>query len=76
MTLLFAEPGLIGQHEEPTMQIDRSKPETPHLHALSGQISTLQGPCVGCSDCVGLCKALIDTLVVPDLVLTRKRETS
>ena len=58
------------------MQIDRSKPDTPRLHALSGQISTLQGPCVVCPDCVGLCKELIDTLVVPDLILTRKRETS
>ncbi|SDC77353.1 hypothetical protein [Ruegeria marina] len=57
------------------MQIDRSKSETRRLEALAGQIYALQGPCVGCSDCVGLCKALIDTLVVPDIVLTRKHET-
>lgn len=58
------------------MQINRSKAETPKLAALAGQVSALQGPCVGCSDCVGLCMALIDTLVLPDVILTKRRESS
>ncbi|MEX0317085.1 MAG: hypothetical protein AB3N21_03995 [Ruegeria sp.] len=58
------------------MQIDRSKAETPRLEALAGEVSALHGPCVGCSDCVGLYKALIDTLVLPDVILTKKRESS
>lgn len=58
------------------MQIDRTKAETPNLKALAGQVSALQGPCVGCSDCVGLCAALIDTLVLPDVILTKRRESS
>ena len=58
------------------MQINRSKPETPKLEALAGQVSALQGPCVGCSDCVGLCTALIDTLVLPDMILTKRHESS
>jgi|GEM_PF-2556561 len=28
----------------------------------------LNGPCVGCSDCNGLCEALIEALTVPDLI--------
>ncbi len=58
------------------MQINRSKAETPQLKALAGQISALQGPCVGCSDCVGLCEALIETLVLPDVILSKNRESS
>lgn len=57
------------------MDINRSKAETPQMDALSSEISGLQGPCVGCSDCVGLCMALIDALVVPDVILSKKRET-
>lgn len=57
------------------MNISRSKAETPRLNSLSAEISQLHGPCVGCSDCVGLCMALIDALVVPDVILSKKRET-
>lgn len=56
------------------MDISRSKAETPRLTALSVDIDDLQGPCVGCTDCVGLCEALIDALVVPDVILGKKRD--
>ena len=57
------------------MNISRSKAETPRLNSLSVEISHLNGPCVGCQDCVGLCMALIDALVLPDVILSKKRET-
>ncbi|MDK3016859.1 hypothetical protein [Pseudodonghicola flavimaris] len=57
------------------MNISRSKSETPRLNALSVEISQLNGPCVGCENCVGLCMALIDALVVPEVILSKKRET-
>ena len=57
------------------MEIDRSKADTPRLRALSVEISGLQGPCVGCESCDGLCMALIDALVLPDVILTKKRES-
>ncbi len=56
------------------MEINRSQAPTPRVQALSVEISGLNGPCVGCSDCVGLCPALIEALVLPDVILTRKRE--
>ncbi len=55
------------------MPISRSKADAPRVKALATKVSGLQGPCLGCTNCVGLCEALIDALVLPDLVLTRKR---
>jgi len=55
------------------MQINRSKADASKVKALATEVSGLQGPCVGCSNCVGLCEALIDALVLPDLILSRKR---
>ncbi|MEX0303969.1 MAG: hypothetical protein AB3N24_16240 [Leisingera sp.] len=58
------------------MQISRSKSTAPKVKALATVVSELQGPCVGCTNCVGLCEALIDTLVLPDLILSRKRSNT
>jgi len=55
------------------MQISRSKATAPKVKALATEVSELQGPCVGCTNCMGLCEALIDTLVLPGLILSRKR---
>lgn len=56
------------------MKIDRRKSDGRHVQALAGELSTLQGPCVGCADCVGLCPALIDALILPDLILSKSGE--
>lgn len=55
------------------MKIDRRAAFAPRTHALAGKISQLQEPCVGCSDCVGMCAALIETMLIPDVVLHRER---
>ena len=57
------------------MEVSRTQAQTPRVKALSVEISGLHGPCVGCQDCVGLCTALIEALVLPDVILTRKRES-
>ena len=57
------------------MDIVRSKPAATHTVRLAGTLDTLQNPCVGCTDCVGLCAELIDALVIPDVILSRKRES-
>lgn len=57
------------------MNITRSQLDTSRLNALSVELATLQGPCVGCTDCNGLCAELIDALVLPDVILSKKRET-
>jgi hypothetical protein len=57
------------------MNIVRSKPSSSNTTALGMAMSELNGPCVGCSDCNGLCAELIDALVIPDVILSKKRET-
>lgn len=58
------------------MQISRSKATASKVTALATEVSGLKGPCVGCNNCVGLCEALIDALVLPDLILSRNRSGS
>jgi len=53
------------------MKISRNKVATPNINNLSSQIVGLQGPCVGCSGCTGMCQALIDALTLPDLILSK-----
>lgn len=57
------------------MDISRSQAETPNLDRLSVQINGLRTPCVGCSDCTGVCRALMDALTVPDAVLKKTPES-
>jgi len=43
------------------------------MEHLALQVSNLQGPCVGCQNCTGLCTALIDALTLPDVILNRAK---
>lgn len=56
------------------MQITRTKPAMTQMSALSAELNTLNGPCVGCEGCNGLCEALIDALMLPNIILSKKRE--
>ncbi|MDU9006106.1 hypothetical protein [Sedimentitalea todarodis] len=53
------------------MFISRHIAEAPRTTALTTEIAKLNGPCIGCSECDGLCKELIEALVVPDVILSR-----
>lgn len=55
------------------MNIIRSKPDLTHTAALSVALSELNNPCVGCANCNGMCADLIDVLMIPDVILSRKR---
>ncbi|MDK3071668.1 hypothetical protein QO034_00970 [Sedimentitalea sp. JM2-8] len=57
------------------MNISRLVAAAPRTAALSLELSKLNGPCVGCTDCNGLCKELIEALIVPDVILSRKHGT-
>lgn len=56
------------------MFISRHIAEAPRTAALSTEIAKLNGPCIGCTDCDGLCKELIEALVVPDLILSKSQK--
>ncbi len=54
------------------MQIRRDIAHAPRARALSRQLANLQGGCVGCDGCTGLCTALLEALTLPDLILKEK----
>ena len=57
------------------MKISRHRVTTPRIDHLALQVSSLQGPCVGCQNCTGLCAALIDALTLPDIILNRNTDS-
>lgn len=56
------------------MDISRTKPSASYTAALSAELAMVNGPCVGCPGCNGLCQSLIDVLMLPNAILSRKRE--
>lgn len=57
------------------MNISRLATPVPDSTPYTLLFSKLHGSCVGCSDCNGVCKELLDALVVPDVILSRKNGT-
>jgi len=53
------------------MKITRSQAQTPCITALAHKMTTLNGPCIGCDGCQGICAELIETLTVPEVILTK-----
>lgn len=52
------------------MKIDRKIGHAPATAKLSQDLSRVEGTCVGCEDCRGLCAALIEAIMVPDMILS------
>lgn len=50
------------------MKIARKAGYAPHTVALGREILDLP-QCVGCSECDGLCKELMEALTLPDIVV-------
>lgn len=57
------------------MFISRHIAEAPRTAALTSEISKLNGPCIGCTECDGLCKELIEALVVPNMILSKSQKS-
>ena len=55
--------------------ITRSRGETRRSEALASEIAGMSTRCVGCTDCRGLCRELIEAIVVPDIILNEARDT-
>ncbi len=51
------------------MSITRSRGETRRSEALAAQVAGMSTPCVGCTGCRGLCKELIEAIVLPEIIL-------
>jgi hypothetical protein len=53
------------------MQTDRLIGHAPRSRAVGDKLIAIEGGCIGCKGCTGLCLALIEALSVPDAVLGR-----
>ena len=53
------------------MQIERHAGHAPRSEAVGEEIFALEGPCLGCRNCKGLCAALVQMMSLPDAVLNR-----
>ncbi|WP_319825425.1 hypothetical protein [Thalassovita sp.] len=51
------------------MEIERQAAKAPRTTAVGETVTTLGGNCVGCTDCRGLCRALIEVITFPDAIL-------
>jgi len=56
------------------VNITRSRGETRRTEALAAQIAGMACTCVGCSNCRGLCRELIEAIVIPDMILSDARD--
>ncbi len=53
------------------MKIARQAGHAPKTAALGRDMMELPH-CVGCAECQGLCTELVDTLILPDILLKRR----
>lgn len=51
------------------MHHHRTMGQAPRTEALSRDVATLPGPCIGCVGCQGVCEALFEVMVLPDVIL-------
>lgn len=58
------------------MKIDRSFPPSPRSKELLSKLNELYGPCIACKTCDGLCEALIDALMLPDIIVKDNRTSN
>jgi formate hydrogenlyase subunit 6/NADH:ubiquinone oxidoreductase subunit I len=53
------------------MIINRDKAPAHHTLSLAEEMAKLRGPCVGCKNCRGVCRELMDLLILPDIILSK-----
>jgi CO dehydrogenase/acetyl-CoA synthase alpha subunit len=53
------------------MEVERQIANAPKTTAVGNSVSALEGKCVGCTNCRGLCQALIEVMTFPEVVLNR-----
>ena len=51
------------------MQTNRKIAHAPRSQALAKDLSMMPDPCVGCEGCQGVCAALIDAMLLPEIIL-------
>ena len=58
-------------YRRPDMKTDRLAAYAPRTRAVAETLGELQGPCLGCANCQGLCIALVEAMTLPEAVLSK-----
>ena len=58
------------------MIVDRKIATAPRTEALAHDVAGLADPCIGCEGCRGVCAAMIDAMVLPDLILATRTHSN
>jgi hypothetical protein len=53
------------------MEVERQIANAPKTTAVGVAVSEMGGNCIGCTNCRGLCQALIEVMSFPEVVLNR-----
>ncbi len=56
------------------MMINRGKPKSEMTEDLARRLNNLYGPCIQCDECHGICPALIDALLLPDIIVRKETD--
>lgn len=56
--------------------VTRKRADSHRTEAVAQRIAALDTLCVGCSDCRGLCKELIEAVYLPEVVLKREQASA
>lgn len=56
------------------MKINREIGHAPRTVTISKDLMMLNGPCIGCENCRGMCMELIEAMVVPDMILSAAKD--
>lgn len=74
--MIFAWCALVARRrcrrEETHMRIDRLTGFAPLVRDLADTMCSLPEPCIGCEDCNGMCRELIEVVTLPDAVQKKK----
>lgn len=55
------------------MTLNHKTGHAPRSRKVAKEIGDLQGACIGCPGCDGLCMALLDAMTVPEMILNRSK---
>lgn len=51
------------------MESKRLIRHAPKTTDVMGKVAALEGPCIGCRECTGLCVALLEALTIPEMIV-------
>jgi NAD-dependent dihydropyrimidine dehydrogenase PreA subunit len=51
------------------MRADRKIAHAPRTAQIAQAVARMPSTCIGCTGCVGLCQAMLEVMMLPDVVL-------